>query len=821
MKSRLTNEVDRGQRPLFLPQWLLPQAQQFDLAIIVLTFIQVGYVYTNPINSRANIMLSGSLGSSKEQQQPYNITTTARNSRSRNGSPDQTDTLGSEHSPHSSLNQQMVQPIGSSINQGNHFHIPLNNERVSTLPQSTSQNRESIERGPNRDYIVNRPSLNVTDKFQAPGAPPMYSPTDLISEGSGNGPLHSFKHRPDDTEDGDDDEDDYDDREMIENSPDPENNPGQQSNKKPTYSAGSTNWPEANNNPYVPFRGHISSNNLPVYREINETTQTTQQPSLRPPQTYSSYEQTDNNPNDHRFVSQVSPPKPFPVPSSAPFDRLDTLSANKNTPRYDNLTDTITDYSSKLNRTESHTPSSSLQVNKFDQKMTADSIPKSPSNNKTLADTNILSESNRTLLSDSKSKDQDVDYDYEEEMEEEDAEDNSAFEDGEPLSAERHDNKTNESFPQFHDENQHSNNDSYSFAKNTPHKINDLPITTISTTTKSPVRLSSATVEPSPARESSTTHNPLQSGSDTSEGQDYVDEEDDEDPEDEEDDLNIEDDDLDNEDDLAPDSMKDYATNSPPIQIFPPTANAATPVPGIANSNQKVPNNDPFGIHRTQLTPPNERYNFIGPSTESSREPEVLRELPSGTPPFAMRTTTVPPGSYLSSETQPTTTTTITSLLTLKPTSSPPTTRTPSSTNWYTTPKSVDAIPSSGSNPPIVNYGSGSLEDDAGLTKQIYDKAVEVYQTVHKAVVSAVEAVSQPNIDWSSSSFEPLLSQPLFFMCKYEKFLENLSADIRKVLTLFFVRSNAYSGPGWYHNRLGADYDADCLYCQLSNTAQR
>lgn len=61
----------------------------------------------------------------------------------------------------------------------------------------------------------------------------------------------------------------------------------------------------------------------------------------------------------------------------------------------------------------------------------------------------------------------------------------------------------------------------------------------------------------------------------------------------------------------------------------------------------------------------------------------------------------------------------------------------------------------------------GMSYDDGSLTRQIYDKAVEAYYEADKIARAAVDAVWPINFNLDSSSIEPLLAQPIFFMCKY------------------------------------------------------
>lgn len=65
---------------------------------------------------------------------------------------------------------------------------------------------------------------------------------------------------------------------------------------------------------------------------------------------------------------------------------------------------------------------------------------------------------------------------------------------------------------------------------------------------------------------------------------------------------------------------------------------------------------------------------------------------------------------------------------------------------------------------------SSEIMNDDGLTRQIYDKTVEVYQETERLLRQAWESVWPTNMNFESGSFEPLLAQPLLFMCKYSEF---------------------------------------------------
>lgn len=111
--------------------------------------------------------------------------------------------------------------------------------------------------------------------------------------------------------------------------------------------------------------------------------------------------------------------------------------------------------------------------------------------------------------------------------------------------------------------------------------------------------------------------------------------------------------------------------------------------------------------------------------------------------------------------------------------------------------KYLTTIPNTGNRPftslmPNIPYDDRAQRDnDDTLTKQIYDKAVEVYHEADKTVRAAWHAVWPPNINLDSSSIEPLLAQPLFFMRKCST---NEFVPIKfRYATLTFNRTNSVS----------------------------
>lgn len=90
------------------------------------------------------------------------------------------------------------------------------------------------------------------------------------------------------------------------------------------------------------------------------------------------------------------------------------------------------------------------------------------------------------------------------------------------------------------------------------------------------------------------------------------------------------------------------------------------------------------------------------------------------------------------------------------------------SINYMTTPWNR-VTPIHATPPGILEYDKSPQEDDIGLTKQIYDKAVEVYKVASKAIHATVETVWPTSLELNANTFEPLLAQPLLFMCKFKQ----------------------------------------------------
>ena len=85
----------------------------------------------------------------------------------------------------------------------------------------------------------------------------------------------------------------------------------------------------------------------------------------------------------------------------------------------------------------------------------------------------------------------------------------------------------------------------------------------------------------------------------------------------------------------------------------------------------------------------------------------------------------------------------------------------------YTTTPRMQFGPSIGPTTHLLPYDReiGLMNED-GLTRQIYDRTVEVYQETERTLRKIWAAVWPLSLNLESPSFDPLLAQPMFFMCK-------------------------------------------------------
>lgn len=169
----------------------------------------------------------------------------------------------------------------------------------------------------------------------------------------------------------------------------------------------------------------------------------------------------------------------------------------------------------------------------------------------------------------------------------------------------------------------------------------------------------------------------------------------------------------------------------------------------------------------------------INPTFDKSAEHPISSIYPSPVTVASIKTTSVP---YISSTAAPTMTTRLSSLTfmnvpipptavsskiyptvaTLPPFYPPTTPVQIQPIRYATTPRSK--VTSTTAN--ILAFDKTLPDSDESLTRQLYDKAVDMYHEADKAVRAAIEAVWPPSIEFNSSTFEPLLAQPMFLMRK-------------------------------------------------------
>lgn len=71
----------------------------------------------------------------------------------------------------------------------------------------------------------------------------------------------------------------------------------------------------------------------------------------------------------------------------------------------------------------------------------------------------------------------------------------------------------------------------------------------------------------------------------------------------------------------------------------------------------------------------------------------------------------------------------------------------------------------------LSNYNEDlRTKQDPDITQVIFDKAVELYYDANKAIHNAVDVIWPPSVEFSTSSMEQLISNPLLFMRKYQNY---------------------------------------------------
>ena len=549
--------------------------------------------------------------------------------------------------------------------------------------------------------------------------------SDKTIEGSGLGPQFSNKvHKPklDDTEDSDDDSDDedYDDKETIE--------------------SGS---------------GH------------NNVAMTTKKPGF-----IVSHEDTIERPVSNDFYKPFRPPPTPAIPTSG--SSINLTSSPMKTEKFTN------------------------PLNNLSQNMTNTWNLAKPNQN-----SSYIAPSGR-LPTVTKNKTE-TDYDYEAESEDDEPEDASVFEDNDPEEDDIISNKTSG-----------SNLNTLSLSNIKP-AVNQLNTTSFNSTTTSKVNISSTSpvrqnyqppaptpryepVRPlgpfnvstpawSTMTESRTTSRPYESGKEPSEEEDEEDEEDDE----EEDDEEIED----RDEGVAEDSEDEDEFPVERISTSRPSLNSS-----FINNNQ---NSHAASTHVPTATfPPNIREQVKPAATlPTSQMDRASIDLATTVPSPRVPVTRAPERANnfvpiivttsTTTTTAPTQTTTTTTPIPSIPKFLPPNVIRPAQTHdpiastrpppeaastpfvpiyYKTTPSPIEPFkvspPVQQAIPPVTTnnlpYDKNISYNDDSLTRQIYDKAVEAYHEANKTVRAALNAVWPPNINLDSTTLEPLLAQPIFFM---------------------------------------------------------
>lgn len=571
------------------------------------------------------------------------------------------------------------------------------------------------------------------------------SDADKLFEGSGAGPPHegkSQKQKYDDTEDSDDDDDDedYDDKESLD--------------------SGSGNRPD------ILTGQNMNVNNLPMKTPSDKDIYN----PFRSPVTPSKSQASPTN-------DYSKPPiyiRPAIMPSTA---SLAPVSKAK---------PALTRPSASITTMAPATTSTSI---------------------------NILAQPSSPPLSkiDNNETKHDSDYDYEEDSEDDDAEEASAFEDNDPSEFDAHIyNKTSpvtppspisvnkqaskplspDHLPSNFD--RHGNRSTDQFDRNRDQSSTNLTHTTIDKT----------------QHDKSTTPKPnLVHPSSSYEGLDEMDyraEEEDEEEEEEEEDEDALEEDIDNDRAIkVPTGGGIQNFNQPNTAIysnFRPSNSTSSPSSDITvpkNPNLHTLQYDLGGS--TTITSQNDRFtqntqshDVPLPTTQIASNiysttpvPSILRpSIKTNAPKLIESSTMLPRSSTVPTliNTIPSTTTAqtpyfnnqqphLTTPLAGNPAYSsvfpPPTTMVPNNQFKYVTTQRAKFTPVVTTATNLLPYDREvRIMNDDGLTRQIYDRVVEVLQEIEKTLRQAWEAVWPPNMNFDSACFEPILAQPMFFMCK-------------------------------------------------------
>lgn len=616
----------------------------------------------------------------------------------------------------------------------------ISERELFTTPKDSGLNRAVGAATKRTDTMITHPRDNAYKNYTGAYSVPNYSEFDSSSEGSGLGPQPAWKHRnpkQDDTEDSGDDDSDNDEDYDYRDSLDSGSGLGliRSTTARPDRARSEPSPPNGSdkmhpNDPYSPFRPPIV-----LFDADQKATTKTSTPS----------EMTTRQVD----ISTTRAPIRVPSTTSAPVSPSTTFFP-KTSP--------------------STTTSRNLVVS-------------TTKNNGTRAE---------------------VDYDYEDENEDDDSIDSSAFEDNEPnetvttskLPARQHTNSSintqtshsNDGYNSIGTETtklpaSHGANSTNQLAQPIPRVTESLFDHNQRHTTSKPnsqtmankPAITKPTVASQPSRPGAHQFDDL----DEEERAPDVDEEEEEEEEEEEDeeghDDDIEDSDRDENEPIlgleppkhsgkvnaTQHSRPSQNTDSRPSSSSTtqqPRPSTSKPTPSSSQTQYNLYDLMP-STHNPIVIPANVVPNQISvpiftSTTASPTSPRVF--MTSNPPKPILVSTTIASQPVLGQPTR-------------VPTVSPAYRPTPGSDTSRTT---TSTIPSIRSPPTHVTTTTGISNNrrphDNGdtLTKQIYEKALEVYQEADKTVRAAWQAVWPPNINFDSSAVEPLLNQPLFFMRK-------------------------------------------------------
>lgn len=730
--------------------------------LVLLSFHDVS---SNPVYTTASPAFKENVGVNQHQSNPTDIfPNTLLNNVSQSDSPRNLDSFN-----HNNARRFAKQDKPKQLLQTNKFSPQPNpdmntNTRLSERVPS-QLNHASLP----RDFFNNNKYYNDTE-------------SESIVEGSGNGPVSASKHQTDkfdDTEDGGDDEDDYDYSDIGSG----QSNEFPTTQRKPETYGNNDQLNKPNElDVYNPFRPP-SLNTL----YSNATNQSpTKLPKVKPVTVFPIAANSTSMLSDFSlpsvsagipFPSQKQPTSEILIPST-----LNSSTSHREFPNHQINTTTRFETSEKpiqsLPTVENNSfvstspiltnPSSNIDILKIDK----ESKPSSYNNN------------NQSTMNQA-SKTHDNEYDYEEENDEDDSDEASNFEDN--LSQDN-DNSikmttttpTKISTVTMRPYQTNSLASASEAIKTTPIPMvvpsytntaqSDMYPTGVTQNTQSNFNSNPKLTKPTFTTATSvelTTVSPVDDLDD--------DEEEDDDKDDEFTDDELEEDDLDPHSTLSQ-SHKNVPQQNNSMNLWTTTT---TKLPHSNAPTIHSHENEPLKINSTSsfLIPVNPTTASIYHPVEYLETNSPLETAKTILPSLSTNHGSTTPMPITSNSTNQTTTTittsttTTTTTTTVRQTANMPfytymtTTRSPT-IKYVSTPKSrVTTVVTKASEIPA--YDRSLQDDDLGLTKQIYDKAVEAYEVTNKAFHATLSAVWPPNMDLNSNTFDPLLAQPLLFMCKY------------------------------------------------------